>query len=160
MNWRGWLVLGLIILVAIGGVGYYFADQAFEANRFKSLEGEIESAVRGKFDVTDIEVTQGNGNDILWFWIYGKEGQANALTDREFEAVDKLFMATAREVNGAYTVWVWIRQDNAGIWRSVVVTACETQSLLASKESQVPAQCESQQIYEFVDERHLRWLNE
>ncbi len=163
MNWKGWAVLGTMVLLAIGGVAFHFISQELEAQRYRSWEPRIENATRGKLDVLDIttEPIAGLEGKVLWIYLYSAGQSSSPLTEEEFEAVDEEFMALVDEVGPAYVIWAWARVNSNGEWTLTVVTVCEVVSLQANRDDpSIQPQCQTNQAMQPLDAKHVRWLNE
>lgn len=164
MNWKGYVVLALLVL----GVGGFFGERIvadkIQEQQFRSYEGRIEAAVHDKFDVTDIDLASLAGVDgnVMWIYLYGEGATQAPLTEKEFAAVDEVFTDLVRSVDSEIVVWAWIRPGRDGSeWNIITATVCETAQLLASRENpELPAGCQTQQMYRPLEAKHLRWLNE
>ena len=161
MNWKGWLILGLLILGILGGVGYFVAQDALTAAQLKSYEKPIEQATRGKLDITDIVIEKGNnGKTALYFYIHGETATANPLTEAELEETDEAFLKAVKEQKTDWAVWLWVREDATGEWHIVTASICDVTTLLANRENDaVSADCQTNQTFTLLPKKHLRWLN-
>jgi hypothetical protein len=161
MNWKGWLVLAGIALLGVGFVAWKFGTDYVQDSLYKGYEVRIEQATHDKIDVTDIELAPLTGaGEAVWIYLHS-DGQTKApLTEKEFEAVDEVFMELVEVSDSLYTIWAWV--NPAGdLWYINVFTACDSASLLVSRDNRdVPSRCETQQVFQPLDAKHLRWLNE
>lgn len=165
MNWRGYVVLVLIVLGIGGFFGAKIVADKIQEQQFRAAERAIEAATHDKYDITDIEIVDlaGTQNGALYIYLYGESATANPLTEKEFEAVDAEFMKLIRANETDLIAWLWIRPGGSGDprWYIIALIACERPQLLASKgNSAVPAGCRTQQRFSALEARHLRWLNE
>ena len=165
MNWRGYVVLGLLLAVAVGVFSYKLGVEAVVERKFRVAEQAIETATNNKLDVTDIRLVDlaGTEDGALFLYLYGAGATQSPLTDRELEDVDVEFMTVVNANETTLVVWVWVRPGSGSDtkWYSTVVTACDRTQLLASKaDAAVPAGCNTQQSFSELETKHLRWLNE
>jgi predicted small integral membrane protein len=163
MNWKGWLVLGLIVLAVIGGIGFHFISEGLEAEQYHKWEKPIEQAVRGKIDVTDIydEKLPNLKGKVLWIYLYS-EGQTRApLTEQEFEAVDQVFMDLVDSADTEYVAWAWIQPANKDTWLITILTVCNVESIQANRlQPEIPADCQTQRTATIIPAERLKWLND
>ncbi len=165
MNWRGYVVLVLIVLGIGGFFGAKIVADKIQEQQFRAAERAIEAAVHDKFDVTNIEITDlaGADNGLLSFYLYGEGATLAPLTEKEFEAVDEEFLNLIRANETDVIAWIWVRPGGSGDprWYITTLTACERPQLLAARENgEVSANCQTQDRFTQLEARHLRWLNE
>jgi len=162
MNWKGWVILIVIIGLALGGIGFHFISQALEAEQYRKWETPIEDATRGKIDVTNIrdeKVT--NAGTLLRIYLYGEGATRAPLTEEEFEAVDAVFMDLLDEAGTDYIAWLWVRPGSNDEWRTVTMTVCEAATLIASRDNPaIPTGCQTQQSFDLTETRDIAWLND
>ena len=162
MNWKGWRVLAGIVLAAGGFLAYHFGSQSILEGQLKAYEVRVEEAVHDKLDVTDISIEKLAGQgDVVWIYMYS-DGQTKApLNEKEFEAVDAVFMDLVEWSESDVVIWAWVGPAG-GVWYINVITLCESPSLLANRANpEILPLCQTQgDMFQPLEEVHLRWLNE
>ncbi len=161
MNWKGWLVLAGIVLAGAGFLAYHFGSQSILEGQLHAYESRIEEAVNQKIDVTDIEIVPVPGSgDALWIYLHSGGQTVAPLNEKEFEAVDAVFMEIVEWSGSSVTIWGWVNPAGE-VWYLNVITVCESPSLLINRDNpDVDARCQTQQMAQPLDAKHLRWLND
>jgi hypothetical protein len=162
MNWKGWLLLAGLVVGALGFAAWKFGGDYLQDARLESYAVQVENAANHKFDVLDIEISElaGVKGKVLWVYLESEGQTAAPLTEREFEAVDVVFMDLVEYSDSEVVIWAWA-QDLGGDYYITVFTACESLTVLANRDNpEVQAKCQTQQTMQPMEAKHLRWKNE